>query len=104
MVLPRGLILVASGWLVVSWADEPADPTSAPEDHVADYETARHVRRLISMLPERQREVVMLRIFEELSVQETARAMGCREGTVKALFHKAKSRLKTNLEKAGFVR
>ncbi len=83
--------------------DEPADPTSAPERQVADYETARQVRQLVAVLPERQREVVMLRVFEEFSVQETARAMGCREGTVKALLHKAKRRLKINLQKTGLV-
>ncbi len=84
--------------------DEPVDPTGAPDRVVADYETARQVRQLVSVLPQRQREVVMLRMFEEFSVQETARAMGCREGTVKALLHKAKRRLKINLEKAGFVK
>ena len=39
----------------------------------------------------------MLRIFEEMSVRETASAMGCREGTVKALLHKATKSLKTNM-------
>lgn len=51
------------------------------------------VRALVSDLPARQREVVMLRIFEDLSVSETARAMGCREGTVKALLNKARKQL-----------
>ena len=50
---------------------------------------ARRVRAAIEHLPARQREVVLLRVFEELSVADTARAMGCRPGTVKALLHKA---------------
>lgn len=74
--------------------DEPQDPNSAPEQNVAAYESARQVRRLVAGLPERQREVVVLRIFEDLSVQETALAMRCREGTVKALLHKAMAKLK----------
>lgn len=55
---------------------------------------ARDVRRLVAGLPERQREVVVLRVFESCSVAETAAAMGCREGTVKALLHKAMKRLR----------
>ena len=48
----------------------------------------------MARLPERQRDVVLLRIFEELSVTDTARAMRCREGTVKALLHKAMKSLR----------
>ena len=83
--------------------EEPGDPSAAPERHAAEFETARQVRRLVSALPRRQREVVMLRVFEDLSVAETAAAMGCRDGTVKALLHKATKRLKLNLETIGLV-
>lgn len=78
--------------------DEPLDPDGTPDRLAADEDIAQRVRQLVSVLPERQREVVMLRIFEDLSVFETARAMGCREGTVKALLHKATQRLKINLQ------
>ena len=81
---------------------EPHDPGSAPEKEVSAHEAARQVRRLVERLPERQREVVMLRIFEDLSVRETAQLMGCREGTVKALLHKATAKLKMSMRIAGF--
>jgi len=81
--------------------NEPSDTSGTPDRLAADADVARRVRRLVSALPERQREVVILRIFEELSVLETARAMGCREGTVKALLHKATRRLKINLDSVG---
>ncbi|MGI9222612.1 MAG: RNA polymerase sigma factor [Woeseiaceae bacterium] len=81
--------------------DEPLDPSSAPEQDVSNYESARQVRQLVAGLPERQREVVVLRIFEDLSVKETAQSMGCREGTVKALLHKATEKLKTRMQHAG---
>lgn len=73
---------------------EPADTSNRPERDVAAYERARQVRQLVARLPARQQEVVMLRIFEDLSVGETARLMRCREGTVKALLHKATNNLK----------
>ncbi len=74
---------------------EPADPADGPERRADDDEAARRVRQLVAVLAPRQREVVMLRIFEELTVAETARAMGCRQGTVKALLHKAIARLRS---------
>lgn len=52
------------------------------------------VRAVVARLPERQRDVVLLRIFEDLSVAETARALRCREGTVKALLSKAMNSLR----------
>lgn len=73
---------------------EPADAGNAPDREVSDFERARRVRQLVARLPARQQEVVMLRIFEDLSVGETARLMRCREGTVKALLHKATNNLK----------
>ena len=77
--------------------DEPADTGAAsPAQQVSDQDSARRVRELVAGLPPRQREVVMLRIFEDLSVKETAHAMGCREGTVKALLHKATNSLRKN--------
>ena len=59
----------------------------------ADDDHAR-VRRAVRRLPARQQEVVVLRVFEELSVAETARALGCREGTVKAHLNKAVGNLR----------
>ncbi len=49
----------------------------------------QELARALEQLPERQREVVVLRFYEELSTKETARIMGCREGTVKTHLHRA---------------
>ena len=62
----------------------------------ADDDHAR-VRRAVRQLPVRQRDVVVLRMFEELSVAETAQALGCREGTVKAHLNKAVGNLRRML-------
>jgi len=37
----------------------------------------------LDRLPERQREAFVMRYFDELNVADTARAMGCSEGSVK---------------------
>lgn len=60
-----------------------------PADAATDSESAEAVRAVLDELPERQREAVVLRFFEQMSVQETAAAMRCAEGTVKATVHQA---------------
>jgi RNA polymerase sigma factor (sigma-70 family) len=57
------------------------------------------VRRAVAGLPTRQREAVVLRFFLDQSVADTAAAMECAEGTVKALTHHAI----TNLRRAGLA-
>lgn len=77
---------------------DPIDDLANPEFEMSRHRAAREVRQLVAKLPERQKEVVLLRLFEELSVRDTAKAMRCREGTVKALLHKATQRLKANFD------
>ena len=52
---------------------------------------------LLQALPPRQRQVVLLRIYEELSVAETAAVLGIPEGTVRSNFFKAVGRLRREL-------
>jgi len=77
--------------------DELRDNAANPERQTKRQQTAQQVRELVADLPRRQAEVVMLRVFEDMSVRETARAMGCREGTVKALLHKAMNALREKM-------
>jgi RNA polymerase sigma-70 factor (ECF subfamily) len=49
-------------------------------------------------LPHRQREAVVLRFFEEMSVEQTAVAMNCAVGTVKATVHQALRTLREKLK------
>lgn len=51
----------------------------------------------VRSLSPRQRQVIVLRYWFDLSVIETADALGIAEGTVKALLHQARSSLRTRL-------
>lgn len=56
------------------------------------------LRSVLHELPDRQREAIVLRFFEELSVEETAAAMNCAAGTVKATVHQAIRAMRARLE------
>jgi len=70
----------------------------SPDDAARTAEEAELLRKTLDDLPERQREAVILRFFEELSVEETATAMQCAPGTVKATVHQALKALKERLK------
>jgi RNA polymerase sigma-70 factor (sigma-E family) len=48
----------------------------------------------LAQLPVRQREVLVLRFFADLSVEQTATALGCSKGTVKSSTSRALARLR----------
>jgi len=52
----------------------------------------------VMALPERQRDVVLLRLVEGMSTADTARILRCAEGTVKATLHQANRKLREQLE------
>jgi RNA polymerase sigma-70 factor (ECF subfamily) len=56
------------------------------------------LRVAVAALPERQREALVLRYLADLSVAETATAMGCAPGTVKSAVHAALATLRIELE------
>lgn len=70
-------------------------PETATGDDDADTAVRRLVlQRALTRLTPRQRAVIVLRFFEDLSVEDTARVLGCSEGTVKSQTSHALSRLR----------
>lgn len=76
-------------------ADTAAESSSHGEQDDAD--TRRVVRSQLRSLPIGQRETLVLRFYAQLTVDETARAMGCTAGTVKSQTAKGLASLRTRL-------
>jgi RNA polymerase sigma-70 factor (ECF subfamily) len=62
------------------------------------------VRRLLAGLAPDQRDVVLLRIVADLSIEDTATALGKKPGAVKALQHRAMRTLRSRIDDEGVSR
>ena len=85
---------VAEARLLEQSGDDPAAETERLLEKEA-------VQRALQGLSEEQRQVVTLRYFAELSVEETAAALGVRQGTVKSRLSRALERLRGILTAQG---
>ena len=68
------------------------EPTG--ERRLIDREEAARVRRAVLSLPPRQKQVVLLRTYQELAFQEIADVLECPIGTAKANFFHAMNNLR----------
>ncbi|MFE2427815.1 SigE family RNA polymerase sigma factor [Streptomyces sp. NPDC059373] len=85
-------------------------PQGEPESSADGYDMAgRADARLelagaLAALPRAQRSVLVLRCYEDLSVEETAELLGCSPGTVKSRTNRALERLRDADTLAGYTR
>lgn len=68
---------------------------------VADLGERDELLRALRALPPRQRTVLVLRYWEDLSVEQTAALLGCTAGTVKSSSSKGLARLRDVLQTEG---
>lgn len=63
-------------------------PELSPAETMAQNETDIRLRQCVEMLPDKHRQVILLRFFEDASLPDMAAVLGCSVGTVKSrLFH-----------------
>jgi RNA polymerase sigma-70 factor (sigma-E family) len=86
-------------------AKEQGEPTAAarrteasPEDRALEAETTRSMIGALGQLPQRQREVLTMRYYLDLSEAEIADALGISAGSVKAHAHRGLAALRDRME------
>lgn len=82
--------------LMENVADESA---RGPESEAFGAEVRTLLERRIDELPDLYREVFMMRAVEEMTVEETAAALGLPEATVRTRFFRARALLRGSLER-----
>ena len=80
---------------------DPADTSPGTEAQVIAKDERRRLREAIALLPEDQREALVLTQLERVSYEEAARMLDISEGTVKSRVNRAKARLKEILTPEG---
>jgi RNA polymerase sigma-70 factor (ECF subfamily) len=83
------------------WAhDDPWEPPSeeTSDAHLTQEEDYVHLRRAVDKLPEGQRAVVILRLLEECSTEETALILDIPYGTVLSRLKRGVDKLKKHIE------
>lgn len=72
-----------------------------PEQKALEADASREMRELLALIPERQREVLILRLVVGLSAEETAEAVGSTPGAVRVAQHRALAKLKEEMKRTG---
>jgi RNA polymerase sigma-70 factor (ECF subfamily) len=75
----------------------------SPEHEAASNQYLAAIEHAISELPLRQREAFLLRYWEEFDLAETAKIMGCSEGSVKTHCFRATNALAEKLKNKGIT-
>lgn len=75
----------------------------SPGSRLEQAQVLEIIEQELTRLPARQREAFVMRYWEELDVAETARAMGCSEGSVKTHCSRAAHALAAALKARGIT-
>jgi RNA polymerase sigma-70 factor (sigma-E family) len=89
------LVNTAASWFrKKSWRNERPTASLPDSAHETDPTDRPVLIDALAQLPPRQRAVIVLRYYDDLSVGQTADALGCSEGTVKSQTSDALTRLR----------
>ena len=83
--------------------DDLSNVPASPADQLEQVQVMGEIEAALKSLPARQREAFVLRYWEELDVSETAKVMGCSEGSVKTHCSRATHALAKILKSKGIT-
>ncbi|MFE2751734.1 sigma-70 family RNA polymerase sigma factor [Actinosynnema sp. NPDC059335] len=80
--------------------DAPDDETGRPEQTALRLELTERMGELLRRLPEKQREILVLRVVVGLSAEQTAAVVDASPGGVRVAQHRALTRLRREIERS----
>ncbi len=83
---------------------ERRDESAGPEDQVIGQDEAGRAWALLNELPDRERELLTMRLAVGLTAEETARSLGMTNGAVRVAQHRALGKLRKLMEARGVER
>jgi RNA polymerase sigma-70 factor (sigma-E family) len=97
----RTMVNLYASWWRRRWRGEvptalPPEPAGTGPELAGAVANRDAVRRALARLSRQQRAVVVLRYAEDLSVEETARVLGCSPGTVRVQAFRALAELRAD--------
>jgi RNA polymerase sigma-70 factor (sigma-E family) len=103
----RVMVNTWASWSRRRWRGEQPAATvpdgQAPGDMAAEAAVRLAVRAALGSLTARQRAVLVLRVFDDLSEAQVAQVLGCPVGTVKSTMARAMARLREDPRLAGLM-
>ncbi len=103
----RVMVNTWATWTRRKWRAERATGTlpdgPAPGDVASDIAVRLAIRDVLATLTSRQRAVLVLRVFDDLSEAQVARILDCAVGTVKSTMSQALAKLRVNPRLAAFM-
>jgi RNA polymerase sigma-70 factor (ECF subfamily) len=86
-------------FLLARWLWQPAlVARGGPDEALRSSEESHTLRHAVAALPKRQREVLHLVFYQELTIEEAAKVLSISLGTARTHFERGKARLRTLLE------
>ncbi|MCV7106807.1 MULTISPECIES: sigma-70 family RNA polymerase sigma factor [Mycolicibacterium] len=77
-------------------------PDMGPEQQAINADSAARMEELLKVLPEKQREILIMRVVVGMSAEETAAAVGSTAGAVRVAQHRALAKLKNEISASGY--
>jgi RNA polymerase sigma-70 factor (sigma-E family) len=103
----RVMFNIWSTWTMRRWRGERATATvadsPAPGDVASDVAVRLAIRSALASLTARQRAVLVLRVFDDLSEVQVAQVLDCAVGTVKSTMSQALAKLRDDPHLADFM-
>src|SRR5260370_27943828 len=104
----RVMVNAWATWSRRKWRGEQATETvpdsPAPGDVAAEVAVRMAIRSVLTSLTARQRAVLVLRVFDDLSEAQVAQVLDCAVGTVKSTMAQALAKLRDDPQLAEFMR